>query len=102
MIGCGAYTDVASLMIFVTIKLIVVYGSEMQECSGGRAEKAEVGRRGCKRAEGLADCKLNVVETVAGCYKRDGDRGFVCSLSYKGGLAHTVNHLQNFKVMSKD
>lgn len=35
LIGCGARTDVSSLMIFVTIKLIVVYGSEMQECGGG-------------------------------------------------------------------
>lgn len=31
---CGGCTDVSSLMIFVTIKLIVVYGSEMQECGG--------------------------------------------------------------------
>lgn len=34
LIGCGGHTDVSSLMIFVTIKLIVVYGSEMQECGG--------------------------------------------------------------------
>lgn len=34
LIGCGRHTDVLSLMIFVTIKLIVVYGSEMQECGG--------------------------------------------------------------------
>ena len=34
LIGCGGCTDVPSLMIFVTIKLIVVYGSEMQECEG--------------------------------------------------------------------
>lgn len=36
LIGCGGHTDVSSLMIFVTIKLIVVYGSEMQECGGKR------------------------------------------------------------------
>lgn len=36
LIGCSGHTDVSSLMIFVTIKLIVVYGSEMQECGGKR------------------------------------------------------------------
>lgn len=34
LIGCAGCTDVPSLMIFVTIKLIVVYGSEIQECEG--------------------------------------------------------------------
>lgn len=45
LIGCGGRTDVSSLMIFVTIKLIVVYGSEMQECGGkgSRLMDREVG-----------------------------------------------------------
>lgn len=43
LIGHCGCTDVPPLMIFVTIKLIVVYGSEMQECggtagTGGRGE----------------------------------------------------------------
>lgn len=52
LIGCGGCTDVSSLMIFVTIKLIVVYGSEMQECRGKwrkrrRLMDREVAGRGC-------------------------------------------------------
>lgn len=45
LIGCGGCTDVSSLMIFVTIKLVVVYGSEMQECGGkgSRLMDREVG-----------------------------------------------------------
>lgn len=78
LIGCGRHTDVSSLMIFVTIKLIVVYGSEMQECGGKRRKGKRLmdkevkrrlrERRGCyhgintRRAR--ADYGPTAVETV--------------------------------------
>ena len=53
-------------MIFVTIKLIVVYGSEMQECGGkwSRLMDREVGEGGINMRRGLADFRPTVVETV--------------------------------------
>lgn len=42
LIGCGKRTDVSSLMIFVTINLLDVYGSEMQECEGKRRKGSKL------------------------------------------------------------
>lgn len=42
LIGCSKRTDVSSLMIFVTINLLDVYGSEMQECEGKRRKGSEL------------------------------------------------------------
>lgn len=51
LIGCSGCTDVSSLMIFVTIKLIDVYGSEMQEFEGNRRKGSKLmdreGSGGC-------------------------------------------------------
>lgn len=71
LIGCGRRTDVSSLMIFVTIKLIVVYGSEMQECEGVgsrlmdlEVRELEGGVHGIKMRRGLADFGPTAVQTV--------------------------------------
>lgn len=54
LIGSSGRTDVSSLMIFVTIKLIDVYGSEMQECEGKRWKGSKLmdreGSGGCLKS----------------------------------------------------
>lgn len=120
LIGCCSNTDVSSLMIFVTIKLIVVYGSEMQECRG----KWKKGSRlmgmgtfwrgggvdhGINMGSGAADLGPTVVETVGWHYKGDGDRGFTRTLSCKDIHAHwhtptwmQGHHLSTNKAMNTE
>lgn len=93
LIGFGRHTDVSSLMIFVTIKLIVVYGSEIQEC-GGKWERGssltdrEVGREVGGRDRDKYDERSGRLRANCG-----GDCGLTLQGVWRQGLhTYSVTH----------
>lgn len=90
LIGRDGCTDVPSLMIFVTIKLIVVYGSEMQECGGkwSRLMDREVGDFG----EGRGECD-NGINMRRGAFRLLGQRWWRLWVDVTSGMETGASHV---------